>query len=173
MNRHLFAIIVLVCSVAAVAQTARPQLKLSTTVEDGKKSIVATLTLNGKPLEGSSVQFMIRRTFGNLIVGTDTTLDDGTAAVAFPSDLPADYDKTLDVIAVIKAPPQYASVSEEAKLAGGIPLLTPVDPFPRALWAPHAPWPLLLTIGILLAGVWITYAFTVIQVIFIKRGTAA
>jgi len=116
---------------------------------------------------------MIRRTFGNLIVGTDTTLDDGTAAVAFPSDLPADYDKTLDVIAVIKAPPQYAAVSEEAKLAGGIPLLTPVDPFPRALWAPHAPWPLLLTIGILLAGVWITYAFTVIQVIFIKRGTAA
>jgi hypothetical protein len=170
MKRHLFAIMVLVCSATAVAQTTRPQLTVSTTVEEGKKNIVATVTLDGKPVENSTVQFTIRRTFGNLIIGTDTTLDDGTAAVAFPSDLPADYDNTLDVIAVIKSPAQYASVSGEAKIAGGVPFVAPTDPFPRALWAPHAPLPLLITICILLTGVWTTYAFVITQIILIKKG---
>lgn len=170
MKRHLFGIIVLVCCATAGAESTRPQLKVSTTVEEGKENIVATVTLDGKPVEGSVVQFMVRRTFGNLMVGTDTTLDDGTAAVAFPTDLPADYDGTLDVIAMIKSPAQYSSISGEGKFTGGVPIVVPADPFPRALWAPHAPLPLLITIGILLTGVWTTYFFVVTQIILIKKG---
>ena len=170
MKLHLLAIIVLLFSASAFAQSTRPDVKLSTTVEEGKKSIIATVTLNGKPVEGAVVQFMVRRTFGNLIIGTDTTLDDGTAATAFPNDLPADYDHNLQVIAMIKTPEQYAFIYDQAKLNGGLPLDIPAEPFPRALWAPYAPLWLLLTIGILLAGVWTTYVFVISQIVLIKKG---
>jgi hypothetical protein len=48
-----------------------------------------------------------------------------------------------------------------------------VIPFPRALWSPHAPIPLLATLCCLLGGVWTTYMFVISQIIAIKKGGAA
>jgi hypothetical protein len=49
--------------------------------------------------------------------------------------------------------------------------IVPIDPepFPRALWAPHAPLPLLVTILLLLTGVWSCYVFVVGQIISIGK----
>jgi hypothetical protein len=106
-----------------------------------------------------------------MLLGQDTTLDDGTAAVLFPNTLPVGSDGMLDVIAVIKGPDQYANISATATFPGAPKKAAPEDPFPSALWAPHAPWQLLLTIGTLLAGVWTTYAFVVFQIRAIAKGT--
>jgi hypothetical protein len=154
---------------AQVAATTQPNVAVDVTTEEGKKMLCATVTLDGKPLENVKVSIGLRRTFGILSLGEDTTLDDGTATVAFPEKAPGGADGTLQVVAEIKAPASYAGVHGEATVGGGAIVVPEQDPFPRALWSPHAPLALVLPIFILLGGVWITYAFVISQIIAIRK----
>src|SRR5437016_6280200 len=86
-----------------------PEIVVTTGLEEGKKVLVATLKLDGKPLEGAKVSFFVRRTFGNLLLGQERTLDDGTAAVPFPEGLPGGESGKLQVLAKIVEPALYAS----------------------------------------------------------------
>ena len=65
-----------------------PALSLADVTEEGQHLLRATVTLKGEPLQGARVQFGAARTFGVLDLGTDTSLDDGTAAIPFPEGLP-------------------------------------------------------------------------------------
>ena len=76
--------------------------------EEGAKLIRATVQLNGKPLENATVRFLVRRSFGDLLLGEDKTLDDGTAAVRFPKALPGGPHGELEVIAEVKPGAEYA-----------------------------------------------------------------
>jgi hypothetical protein len=152
----------------AFAQSTQPSIALKTDIEDGKQMVQATVTAAGKPKENVTLQFFAQRTFGNILLGEDTTLDDGTAAVAFPADLPAATDGQIHITAKIKTPEEFSSISSSAAFPAGVkPTLD--DPFPRALWAPHAPVVLLVCIGAIVAGVWLSYAFVVAQVFVIWR----
>src|SRR5689334_3730041 len=84
-------------------------ISVSSEVEEGKRVLMATVKLDGKPVEGAKVSFFIRRTFGNLLVGQEATLDDGTAAVPFPQGLPGGQTGKLQVLATVSSPPQFAS----------------------------------------------------------------
>ena len=97
------ALVLLLSPWSVFAQTSRPTIAVTTDIEDGKKMIHALVTLNGKPLENVNLQYFVQRTFGNLPIGQDTTLDDGTSAVAFPSDLPGAPDGKLHVFVRIAA----------------------------------------------------------------------
>lgn len=167
----------------ATAQTTPPatqpaatqpaaKLALAVVTEEGHKLVRATVTgPDGKPVENASVLFCVRRTFGNLKLGEDKTLDDGTAAVPFPTGLPVDGAGEFVLGAEVKSPSAYAGACAQINDPGGlVPPAAAEDPFPRALWAPHAPLPLLIVICSLLAGVWTTYAFVVTQVIAIRKG---
>lgn len=153
---------------ATVASGKRASIALSTTIEEGRKMLVATVTVDGKPLENARVALFVRRTFGELSLGEETTLDDGTAAVPFPQDLPGDAGGQLQVIARLKTPPQYMSVVSRETLPGGAVVVVENDPFPRAIWAPQAPLALIMVFVVLLGGVWGTYLFVVIQLKRIK-----
>jgi hypothetical protein len=168
MKTFLFiAWVLLISPWHAFAQTSRPAIALTTDVEDGKKMIHALVTLNGKPIENVNLQYFVQRTFGNLPIGQDTTLDDGTSAVAFPTDLPGAPDGQLHVIVRITAPPQYSSISLSAAFPADVQP-APADAFPRALWAPNAPLALMLSIFVLLAGVWLSYLFVVSRILAIR-----
>ena len=166
----LIALVLLMWAWPAFAQTTQPTINLSTDIEDGKKMIHATVALNGKPMENIALQYFVKRTFGELAIGQDTTLDDGSSAVAFPSDLPGGPDGKIDLIVRIKTPAQYAATSATATFAADVqPAIAP-DPFPRALWAPNAPLSLMLSIFAILAGVWLSYLFVVGQILAIRTG---
>ncbi|MGD0540444.1 MAG: hypothetical protein ABSB33_02890 [Tepidisphaeraceae bacterium] len=165
----LITLILLLWPWAAIAQTAQPAISLSTDIEDGKKMVQASVSLNGKPLENVVLQYFVQRTFGNMLFGQDTTLDDGTSAVAFPSDLPAASDGKLHFVVRIKTPAQYSAVSASAGFAGDVQP-PPVTEFPRALWAPHAPLALTVSIFVILAGVWLSYFFVVSRILAIRKG---
>jgi hypothetical protein len=154
----------------ALAQTSQPSITVTTDVEDGKKMIHALVALNGKPIENVNLQYFVRRTFGNLPIGQDTTLDDGTSAVAFPTDLPGATDGMLHIVVRITAPPQFSSVSSTAAFAADVQPAPAADAFPRALWAPNAPLALMLSIFALLAGVWLSYLFVVSRIMAIRKG---
>jgi len=172
----------------------RPEIAITTAVEDDRKLVLATVTLDGKELEGVKVAFFVRRTFGLLPLGTEETLDDGTSAVPFPLVLPGGPTGKLQVIAEIKASEEFAAAHAEATLEaesdangmGGGPMLASAyskhslasqllganesDPFPRAVWAPKAPLPLLVTIATLVGGVWCAYAYVFVQLVRIRKG---
>jgi hypothetical protein len=164
------ALILLMSAGRAFAQTTQPTIGLSTTVEEGKKMVHGLVTLNGKPVENVVLQYYVQRTFGNLLIGQDTTLDDGTSAVAFPIDLPGAPDGKLHLIVRIKEPPQYASTSVSVAFPADVQAAAVADAFPRALWAPNAPLPLMLSIFAVLAGVWLSYFFVVSRIVAIRTG---
>src|SRR5439155_725123 len=81
--------------------------------------------------------FRAQRAFGLLLLGSDKTLDDGTAAAELSKDLPTGADGKLDVIAEVAAGANYPAVQTTASFTGAPhPANTPL---PRAMWAPHAP----------------------------------
>ena len=149
----------------------RPTIAITSAIEEGKKVVIATVTLDGKPLEGVQVAFYVERTFGLLPLGTEETLDDGTAAVPFPDGLPGGPIGELPIVAEIKAPPEYAAVRGRATLDGGRVLVPKAESFPRALWTPEAPVPLILIIAMLVGGVWCAYGYVCVQLLKIRRGT--
>jgi hypothetical protein len=155
---------------AETNSAAKPEIALSMSKEEGKPTLVATVKLNGKPLENVKVAISVERTFGQMLLGLDATLDDGTAAVAFPSDLPGGPSGELNVRAEIKAPDQYAGIRTQARFGGALKFQPDSQPFPRALWSPRAPVALLGILVVLLGTVWGAYAYVVAQLIHIKKG---
>ena len=164
---------------------AAPTIELKETTEEGKKMIVAQVSQDGKPLAGATVVISVERSFGNLILGEDQTLEDGSAAVEFPMRLPAGPAGKLKILAEIKPSGETSGAAKEANvqassdsLAARAQLMAESaiakemkgEALPRALWAPKAPVPLLLSITAILVIVWGTYGFIGIQLIKIKQG---
>jgi len=149
------------------------KVALAVVTEDGQKLIRATVTQAGKPLESAAVEFSVRRSFGSLKLGNDTTLDDGTAAVKFPTGLPGNSAGELSLIAEVKTPPNLAGACAEIVSSGGTITPPDPDPFPRSLWSPRAPLPLLVVVFGLVVAVWSTYAYIVFQIVAIRKGAEA
>lgn len=164
----LIPLLLLLCTSPVFAQTTQPSVAISTDVEDGKKMVHALVLLNGKPLENVTLQYFVQRTFQNLKIGEDTTLDDGTSAVLFPSDLPGSPDGTLHLTVRITKPAEFAATTASAVFPADQMAPQAAEEFPRAFWAPHAPWPLMLIIAGLLIGVWGSYIFVVIRIFSIR-----
>jgi hypothetical protein len=156
---------------AATTQKSNATISITVVTEDKEKLVRATVLVDGKPVENAVVQFSAQRTFGNLKLGEDKTLDDGTAAVKFPVGLPGNAAGELVFVAEVKSPPTIAGACTDLTSPGGLPAPPPdANPFPRALWSPRAPIPLLAVLLTMFGGVWITYVFVVSQIVAIKKG---
>lgn len=152
---------------AQTAQTAQAAqgkavIELTRTTEDKQEMLVAKVTANGLPVKGATVAFSVRRTFGLMTLGEDQTLDDGTAAVKFPTALPGDAKGELTFHVALQSPPELDGSAADVKLAGSPARPWPSVP-PRALWSSRVPLAIPVTIAFLLLCVWSTYAFVVTQ----------
>lgn len=145
-----------------------PEVSLAEGVEEGKKVLVASVKLEGKPLEGVKVAFYVERSFGKLLLGEEETLDDGSAAVPFPDGLPGGPTGQLSVLAETTAPPEQAGARTQAMFAGGKVVAIESDPYPRGLWAPRAPIAFIVTFAVLVGGVWIAYGYVTVQLFRIR-----
>ena len=193
--RSLMFLLMVFGGMTAWAQA--PLLVLKSEVEDGKKMLIATVTRDGKPLEGIAISFYVDRTFGKLLIGEDKTLEDGSAAIPAPEGLPSGRAGELKVTAqatLPDAPPAETQATTEVAARSNpaepvaLPAATPPriigaqlafkgdtmvlqeQGVPRALWAPRAPVPLLAIVTGILVVVWGSYAFVVSQIIKIKQG---
>jgi Ni/Fe-hydrogenase subunit HybB-like protein len=154
----------------SAAPAASPvQITLKRTTEDKQEMLVATVTANGRPVKDAVVGFSVTRMFGTMALGEDQTLDDGTAAVKYPSGLPGDAKGELAFSVVVKSPPALAGAPLEVKLGGAPTAHAALIEDPRALWSSRAPLPIMFTILFLLACVWTTYAFVVSQLAAMYR----
>ncbi len=166
----LVSCLLLTAGVWAQSTQSAARLSLQITEEEGRKQLQATLANNGKPVENATVEFRVARTFGQLPIGKDQTLDDGTAAVPYPSDLPGGSTGELSVTAVVQAPASLAGTSASGTFKGARTLPPPPEVFPRALWAPRAPVALITVFTAILLAVWLAYAFVAAQLWAIHKG---
>jgi hypothetical protein len=157
---------------AAATAPADVEVSLSTSIEEGKKQLIATVKRDGKPVEKATVMFAVQRTFGRLTLGTDVTLDDGTAAVPFPSDLPGNEKGELELSAMVTGPLSQWGAATESTMPGGRVRPPAQESFPRALWSPSAPLELIAVIAMLLCGAWGAYLFVITQLLMIRKGAS-
>lgn len=156
----------------ARAQTPAPprpqvQVEVGREVEGEDAVLLATVRLDGRPLAGATVAFSVRRSFGDMTLGEDVTLEDGTAAVPFPSGLPGGPRGELQVRAELLAPAAVAGARGTAVVAGGAARSLGAAPMPRALWASRAPLALVGSLAFLLLVVWSIYAVVLRQLVHI------
>ena len=152
---------------ARAADLVTPTVSVAPGEEEGKKQLVATVKADGKPLENVQVTFKAQRLFGELILGTDKTLDDGTASIPLPVDLPGGTDGQLHITALTTATAKYAAGLGTLSVPAPREALPSLDP--RSLAAAHAPYGLIATVVLTVGGVWLTYAYIVLQIVRLRK----
>ncbi len=133
--------------------------------DDG--SVLARATLkkgSGDPIGNVPVVFILRTTLGgDLVLGTPSTMDDGSTVIK----IPATGGQELRVTAAFEGGNGLAYTEAAGTIAApGAAMEHPVD----ALSAPTAPPALALILFVVLGGVWLTYGFVVYQILRIRRG---
>lgn len=125
-----------------------------------------------KPVMGTEVKFFVKRLFGLMPAAeenTVTTDEKGEAAFAFPKNISGDTAGVITVAARIDDNEKFGNLENKSTQSWGTVLPIIKDPFPRALFEPHAPLPLVITISSLFGGVWLIYFFIFAQLRKIKK----
>lgn len=107
----------------------------------------------------------------SLLKIAEITLDSlGEGTAEFPKDIIGDSVGNLTVIAQIEENDLFGNIKAEAKINWGLPkhLISPERPS-RELWTPIAPLWMIITLIVMLAGVWGHYVYTIVQLFMIKK----
>lgn len=138
--------------------------KVTSTLKDGR--VV--------PLKDVAVKFYVQRLFGDLAPMEDNSVNtdaNGEAVFNFPKYIPGDTAGAYNVVAKIEDNDRYGNIEKRSPTNWGVKLKTENDPFPRALWEPYAPIPLVITVSVLFGGVWMVYGYLFIQMFKIKKAS--
>jgi hypothetical protein len=156
--------------------TAKPAwINLAFTLEDTVKTLTVTaLQKDGKgnkiPLSGETVIIYIPRLFSLLKIGEISLDEQGTGTMEFPANLVGDATGNLAVVARIEEHDDFGFVQGKGEIDWGIPKHYFAAEKPsRELWTPIAPVWMIITLLIMLLGVWAHYAYAVYELVMIKR----
>ncbi len=146
-------------------------LTLNLNPHDTARLVTAKVTEIGKdgkeiPVKGAELKFYVQRLFGIMPAAEDNTIstdEKGEVSFSFPKNIPGDTAAVITVEARMEDNKQFGNVENKANASWGIRLMVDKDPFPRALWEPYAPLPLIITISTLFGGVWFIYFFIFYQ----------
>ncbi|TAL68380.1 MAG: hypothetical protein EPN88_07160 [Bacteroidetes bacterium] len=152
-------------------------LTLNLNPHDTTRLATAKVTEIGKdgkeiPVKGAEVKFYVQRLFGIMPAAEDNAIETdekGDASFAFPGNIPGDTAGVLTVAVRMLDNEKFGNVENKAVTSWGTVLASERDPFPRALWEPYAPLPLVITISSLFGGVWFTYFFIFFHLRKIKK----
>lgn len=101
----------------------------------------------------------------------DVSLDStGVGTAEFPNDIIGDSVGKLKVIASLDEHELYGFLKGQSEIGWGLHkhLISPDRPS-RELWTPIAPLWMIITLIIMLAGVWGHYVYAVVQLVMIKK----
>jgi hypothetical protein len=151
------------------------KLTISFYEEDSVKYVkinALQLESDGKetPLGSQTVLVYVPRMLSLLKIA-EISLDSlGVGTAEFPMNIIGDSLGNLNVVAQIEENEVYGNIKAEAKINWGLPkhLLRAERPT-RELWTPVAPLWMIITLIIMLSGVWGHYVYTVVQLFRIKK----
>jgi len=163
--------------VAESFQSKPARLEVSFYEEDSVKYIRVTGTQFSRkediePLSGETVNLFVPSLFRPLPIGEISLGEDGTGNMEFPMSLIGDSSGNITVIARIDEHDKFGFVKGQAQIGWAIPKhLLAQDKPSRELWTPVAPIWMIITLLIMLAGVWAHYIYAIIQLIKIKTSS--
>ena len=107
----------------------------------------------------------------NLLKIGETDLDEaGTGKVEYPGKLVGDSLGNIIILARIEENDMFGNVQGQSSISWGIPKQYYLAEKPsRELWTPIAPIWMIVTLIIMLTGVWAHYIYAVVQLIKIKQ----
>jgi len=146
-------------------------LTINLDLKDTARLITSILTEKGKdgnekPVRDAELKIYVQRMFGDMPATDEnkiTTDENGEAIFTFPKNIKGDTTGQITVVAKLENNEQFGNVETKANASWGIILEKEKDPFPRALWEPYAPIPLVITISTLFGGVWCVYFYIFYQ----------
>lgn len=128
------------------------------------------------PVEGDEIPFAdediyvyVARMFNDLPLGEDFLNENGEFTVEVPDDIPGDINGNIEIIARFNDHYLFGTVEQRQKVQWGIPTDPQIPMSGRTLWTQIAPLWMIITLSILLTGVWSHYIYVVIQLFRIKR----
>ncbi len=162
---------ILICS-NNFAQDKQAELKLSFAKEDSLNVCKVNVVSEGQPVAEVSVKLFVKRLFGLLPVGEESTDETGVASFEVPNDIPADASGKLTIIAKIEDDENYENVETEAAVNWGV-IIKDDDSvkLDRSLSASreNAPIYFIIVSNLIIAGIWGTIFYVILQVFKIKR----
>jgi hypothetical protein len=152
-------------------------LTLQLNAHDTGRVVTARVTEKGKdgkeiPVKAAELKFYVKRLFGFMPASEGNTVvtdDNGEASFSFPKNIPGDTSGGIFVAARMEDNEKFGNLENKAAEPWGTALQIDKDPFPRALFEPHAPLPLVITISTLFGGVWLIYIYIAYQLRKIKK----
>ena len=148
-------------------------LEMTLEEEDGKWVYLKAYYKIGNetiPVEYEDIQILVPRMFSKLQVAEGYFEEEGIAREEFQADIPGDDpDGMLTVIARFDEHPMFGTVEKSETIAWGLPRIHQSPEAVRALWTQYAPRWMVITLSILLLGVWGHYFYAVYSLFRIKK----
>lgn len=148
------------------------QLTMDLMEVDSVKTIHVTANIidaNGQlvPLNEVEFGFFIQGLYSKLKIG-DGFLEAGECDFEFPADLKGDHLGNLEIYAAFVENDDFGGVEIMKSAKWGTHRANYIEP-ERSLWSTGAPLWMIVTLTIMLLGVWSHYLYAVIQLILVKR----
>ncbi len=121
------------------------------------------------PVKKEKISVYVPRMLSLLKIGEFDLDDNGEGRIEYPEKLVGDSLGNITVIAKIEESDKYGNVQGQSIISWGIPkqYFTAEKPT-RELWTPVAPIWMIITLIIMLTGVWAHYIYAVFQLVMIK-----
>jgi hypothetical protein len=161
---------------AEASYNAKPaKIRLFFSIEDSLRVLKVTATQKNEKGEEvaipkETVLIYIPRLFSLLKIGEIALDDNGTGTLEFPKEIVGDTLGNLVVMAKIEEHDKFGFVQGQNVINWGVHKQYYKAEVPsRELWTPIAPLWMIITLLIMLAGVWAHYMYAVYELIMIKR----
>lgn len=155
-----------------IAEPAR--LRITFNIQDSIRYLNVTGTRKDAKgqevsLSGETVLLYVPRLFSLLKIGEVALDEKGLGSFEFPDDIVGDTLGNLNIIAKIEENERYGNVQGISTINWGVPKQYYKAEVPsRELWTPIAPMWMIITLIIMLTGVWAHYAYAVWELVMIK-----
>ncbi|MCX6269212.1 MAG: hypothetical protein NTW16_17975 [Bacteroidetes bacterium] len=151
------------------------KIRLFFSIEDSLRILKVTATQkNAKNEEVAipkeTVLIYVPRLFSFLKIGEITLDENGTGTMEFPKEIVGDTLGNLVVVANIEENDQFGFVQGRNTINWGVHKQYYKAEVPsRELWTPIAPMWMIITLLVMLAGVWAHYMYAVYELVMIKK----
>jgi len=121
------------------------------------------------PVADEDVYIYVKRMFKDLPVAEDFLDENGEYVTELPDDIPGNAEGDIEVIARFNDHYLFGTVEKRQTMRWGVPTQYDFAISQRTLWTQIAPLWMVITLSILLAGVWGHYIYVVIQLFRLKK----
>ncbi len=121
------------------------------------------------PVTDEDIYVFAARMFRDLPLGEGFLDEDGEFTLRIPDDIPGDADGNIEIVSRFDNHYLFGTVEKRQTAGWGVPTDPHIPVSRRTLWTQIAPLWMIITLSILLTGVWSHYIYVIVQLFRIRR----